>query len=179
MTQPAGPTCTVCRLRMVTIEPGQTTHPNCDPADVADLTGEQTRDHALALLAGELGAEKVPDGAPKWASDLARKQLARRRKGEQAARSLGLSGHFLVDNVGSVSSKVTWDLPGHRDKLTAAQQAAVREVALRYAERHRTAHRSAANAPPAVGSSYVLAVLSRADVPAFLTEISVAIQGAP
>lgn len=173
------PTCQVCRLRMVTVEPGQKTHPACDPGDTEGMTDNEVHDHALKLLAGELGAERIPPDTPKWCSDIAKKQAARRKKGRDAAASLGLAGYFLVENVGSVSAKVTWDLPGHRDQLTADQQAAVREVALRYAERHRQAHRSAANAPPAIGKNYVLAVISKIDVPPFLTDVAVAINGAP
>lgn len=164
---------------MVTVEPGQTTHPMCDPSDVDGMDDDEVQQHALALLARELGAEKVPTQTPEWVSTFAKKQLAAQRKGTSAAKTLGLPGRLAAVGVGSVSAKVTWDIPSHRDRLTADQQEQIRDIARRYATRHRDAHRSAASAPPAVSASYVLVVLSRADLDAFLVELTLVVKGAP
>lgn len=171
---PAVSRCTVCRLQLVIIEPGQTTHPMCDEAN-----GEMSDDDVLAMLAGEHGAERVPPRTPKWASELAKARLNAKRKGEQAAKALGLPGYLSAVGVGSVSAKVDWNITSPRQHLTIEQQERVREIAQRFVTRHAEKHKSATHASPAVSRDYVLVVLSRTDLDAFLAELVLVVKGAP
>lgn len=59
-------TCTGCGTRMIVVEPGQTTHPNCDPSsDDARWIREQhaleAKGRAAALFAQKRAVENAPD----------------------------------------------------------------------------------------------------------------------
>lgn len=168
--------CAGCGEPMRVVQPGQTVHPSC-PGGADDPV--EREDAALELLAGELGAEHVPASTPQWVSVYAKKQLAIRRKAQADAKKLGLPGLLQAAGVGSVSAKVTWDIPNHRQALKPDQVKALAEVARKFAARHREAHRSAASATAAVSLNYVHVVLTRTDLDAFLAELVLAVKGAP
>lgn len=167
-------TCEVCSLRIVTVEPGQTTHPNCEPAG-----GSMDERDVWRLLAGELGARRIPAATPQWASAMAKRVNEQRRRCEQAATAHGLTGRLSAEAVGTVSARVDWQIVDRRQFLDATAQEALRTMARRYADRHAVNHKLATQAHAAVGKDYLLAVISRADLDAFLTELVLTVKGAP